>query len=367
MTVTLALAEAKQQWFWELADSIALTLLLLNVLVLVAVHARRLRQYTRGRRTKRFRTRVGRILDAVDPSATPRDPHWLRKQISEFDELERPIAATMLIERMRPASEQERRFALTTLREAGAIDRIVRGTKAWMPWRRALAIRTLGWIGADETLPVLVERLSDRNRQVRETAVRALGRIGDATAVPNLAPLFAAPGRVGSGVVYDALVAMGPEGETVFADGLRSEVESVRVAACFGIAALAEPAAARSVLEPLLDDGAAPVRAAAAESLGQVGGRVVPPALARAAQDEQSAVRSAAVGALGSFDDPQSVEIALAALGDADRDTVVHAGETLVRLARREASAAAAEQAIERAATEWPVRRAIVYASLGAV
>ena len=215
MTVTLGLAEAKQQWFWETADSIALTLLLLNVLVLVAVHARRLRQYTRKRRTKRFRARVGRILDALDPSSTVRDPHWLRKQIGEFDELERPIAATMLIERMKPASEQERRFALATLREAGAIERIVRGTKAWMPWRRALAIRTLGWIGADETLPVLVERLSDRNRQVRETAVRALGRIGDATAVQYLAPLFAAPGRVGSGVVYDALVAMGPDGEGV--------------------------------------------------------------------------------------------------------------------------------------------------------
>jgi hypothetical protein len=134
MTAMLGLAEAKQQWFWGLSDGIALALLFLNVVVLVAVLGRRLRQYTRGLRTRHVHARVERVLAALDPSATPRDPHWLRKQISEFDELERPIAATMLIERMRPASEDERRFALAALREAGAIERIVRSTKAMMPW-----------------------------------------------------------------------------------------------------------------------------------------------------------------------------------------------------------------------------------------
>jgi HEAT repeat protein len=216
-------------------------------------------------------------------------------------------------------------------------------------------------------VPVLVERLSDHSRQVRETAVRALGRIGDTAALPQLAALFGVPGRVGAGVVYDALVAMGPEAEPVFAEGLRSEIESVRVAACFGIAALAEPSTARSVLEPLLDDEAVPVRTAAAESLGQVGGRAVPPALARAARDGQQAVRSVAVGALGSYDDPQAVGLAFDALGSPDRDTAVRGGETLIRLARRDAAASAAVDALRRAEAEWPVRRAAVYASLEAV
>ena len=44
---------------------------------------------------------------------------WLRTQIGTFDELERPIAATMLIERMKPASEEERLQTLAVLREAG--------------------------------------------------------------------------------------------------------------------------------------------------------------------------------------------------------------------------------------------------------
>ena len=68
---------------------------------------------------------------------------------------------------------------LEVLREVGAVDLLVRSTASRMPWRRALAVRTLGWAGAEETMPLLIERIGDRSRYVREAAVRALGRIGD--------------------------------------------------------------------------------------------------------------------------------------------------------------------------------------------
>ena len=165
-----------------------------------------------------------------------------------------------------------------------------------------------------ETVPLLIERLSDRNRYVRESAVRALGRIGDPLALPSLAELFRSTGRVAAGVVYDALVAFGREAEPVFAGALGSEIASVRVASCFGVAALSEPDNARQLLEPLLRDGSAPVRSAAAESLGQVAGERLPEALAQATRDEQATVRSAATGALGSYDDPRGVELAVNAL-----------------------------------------------------
>jgi hypothetical protein len=185
-----------------------------------------MRQYFRTRRAKQFHARVEEILGELDPATRARDPHWPRTQIGEFDELKRPIAATMLIERLKPASEEERVHMLAVLREAGAVDSLARSTARGLPWRRALAIRTLGWIGAEETVPLLVERLSDRNRYVRESAVRALGRISDSLALPSLAELFRSPGRVGPGVVYDALVAFGPEAEPVFADALGSEIAS---------------------------------------------------------------------------------------------------------------------------------------------
>jgi HEAT repeat protein len=272
-----------------------------------------------------------------------------------------------LIERLRPASEEERRQILELLREVGAIDLLVGSTRRWMPWRRALAVRTLGWVGADETVPLLVERAaSDRSRGVRESAVRALGRIKDARALPLLGDLLRLPGRVGPGVVYDALVSLGHPAESTFAGALRSGAETVRVAACYGVAALAEPETVRRELEPLLRDPAPSVRAAAAESLGRAGGARLPQVLARATRDEFPAVRKAATVALGSYDDPYAVELALNALLDPDRDTAIRAGETLVRLSRRPVAATRAAQALAETAA-WPVERALIFDSLGAL
>ena len=256
---------------------------------------------------------------------------------------------------------------LEELREVGAVELLVDSTGSRIPWRRALAVRTLGWAGAKETVPLLIDRAGDRSRYVREAAVRALGRVGDPQALPLLGDLFRAPGRVASGVVFDALVSFGAAAAPTFAGALRSDHESVRVASCFGVAAVCDPEQARAELTPLVADPQSPVRAAAAEALGQVGGGVLPAALARASRDEVATVRVAAMRALGVYDDPQAVELAVNALLDPDRDTAVSAGESLVRLARRPATVAAAEEALARSARAWPVERALVMDSVGAV
>jgi hypothetical protein len=365
--LAVVVAVADQTWVRGFADAVALTLLVLNVTLLVGLHARRVRQYLRTRRAKRFHARLGEIFGQFDPATRTRDPQWLRTQVGTFDELEQQTAAIMLIQRMAPASEEERLRTLEVLRQAGAVDSLARSTRRWLPWRRALAIRALGSIGAEETVRCLIERLSDRNRYVRESSVRALGRIGDLHALPSLAELFRSPGRVGTGVVYDALVALGPEARSVFADALGSEVASVRIASCFGVAVLSEPERARRLLEPLLGDAAAPVRSAAAESLGQVAGGRLPDALAHATRDEQAAVRSAATGALGAYDDPRGVELAVRALVDPDRDTAVRAGESLVRLSRAPLAGESARSALQGEDAGWPVERALTLSSLGVV
>jgi hypothetical protein len=369
MTVLLGVAGAKDPWVWGFTGVAALTLLWLNVLLLVGVHARRMRQAVRTRREKRFRAQVEEVLDELDPrSASGRDPHWLREQLAHFNELERPIAAVMLIERVAPATAEERADTLQALRQAGAIDVMLKGLRRRMPWRRALTIRTLGWVGADEAVQALIfQGLADRNRCVRESTVRALGRIGDVRALTPLGALFRAPGRTGPGIVYDALMSFGRAAEPVFAGALRSDVESVRVASCFGIAAVADPETARPLIVPLLTDPSAHVRAAASGSLGQLGGELLPDGLARASRDEQATVRSIATGALGSFDDPRAVELALNALLDPDRDTAIRAGEALVRLSRLRTAGPAADAALARTGDSWPVVRARTFASLGVV
>ena len=367
MTLPLLFAEPSSPWFWESLAGIALVLLLLNVLLIVLVHGRRIRQYVRGGRERRFQARVEEVLARLDAEPGWRDLVWLRWQLGGFDELERPLAAVALIERLRPAAPEERAQMLEVLREGGGVDLLTRSARSRIPWRRALAIRTLGWAGAEEAVPMLIGRIDDHSRYVREAAVRALGRIGDPQALPLLGQLFRAPGRVASGVVYDALLSFGSPAAPTFAGALRSDHESVRVASCYGVAAVCEPEQARAELAPLLADPEATVRAAAAEALGQVGGPLLPAGLAQASRDETPTVRVAATRALAVYDDPQVVELALNALLDPDRDTAVAAGESLVRLSRRPATRAAAERALARSTQAWPVERALVMDSVGAV
>ena len=367
MTVPLFSAEPSSPLLWEVMLAVTLALVALNVLLIVLVHGRRIRQSLRGQRERRFQARLEEVMARLDARTSFSDRAWLRWQLANFDELERPLAAVALIERLRPASAEERLQLVEVLREVGAVDLLVHSTRSRIPWRRALAIRTLGWAGADETVSVVTGRVGDRSHYVREAAVRALGRLGDLQVVPMLGELFRAPGRVSPGVVYDALAAFGSAAEPTFAGALRSELESVRVASCFGIAAVSEPEHARAELTALLADPEAPVRAAAAEALGRVGGGVVPAALARASRDAVAIVRVAATRALSVYDDPQAVELAVNALLDPDRDTAVSAGESLVRLARRPATAVAAKDALARSAHAWPVERAVVMGSVGAV
>jgi HEAT repeat protein len=362
----LAVAEpGKQPWFWAAADVVIGILLVLNLLLFVVVHARRVRESSREHRRKVFRTTVEQLLADRAPGASL-DSASVRRQLRNFNELERPLAASVLIERLRVVPPGDRARTLEWLREVGAIDVLFRSLRRWAPWRRALAIKVLGLAGAGEAVPALIDRLSDRSRYVREAAVRALGRIGDTRALPALEQLFVEPGRVSAGIVYEALLAFGPAAEQVFSEGLHLPDEHVRVPSVFGVGSVVHVAAARARLEPMLGDESAAVRAAAAEMLGRIAGGEVTEELARASRDEEQSVRRAAVSALASYDDPAAVRLALSALDDPDRDTALRAGETLVRLSRLSGVGPSATTAV--AATKgWPIERARVLASLGVV
>ncbi len=360
----LASTVAKEPWFWGAATAIVAVLLLANVALFLVVYARRMREVGRARRAARFEQECEQMLEEL--TAGPQDLDGLRARIRRLDELERPIAATMLLERLGPASAAERAAVLDAIRETGAIDLLLRSLRRRAPWRRALAARTLGQVGANEAVPALTERLSDHSRYVREAAVRALGRIGDERGLPPLADLFLNPGRAGAGIVYEALLALGDASVPVFRDGLTSAQESVRLTACFGIAAAVEPEAARPELEPMLADPAGEVRAAACETLGRIPGAPVPDALVQATRDHVPSVRRAAVSALGSYDDPRSLPFLLAALDDPERDVALRAGESLVRLGRLPATGGQARAAMDETEA-WPLETALVLDSLGAM
>lgn len=86
MAVVAAVAEAKQPWFWAIADAVALVLLVANLLLLFSVHLLRVRQHIRRGRERLFRQRIQAVLAELDPAREP-DAAWLRSQLSGFNEL----------------------------------------------------------------------------------------------------------------------------------------------------------------------------------------------------------------------------------------------------------------------------------------
>jgi HEAT repeat protein len=358
----LALTQA-QEIFWRSAGAIALVLLVANVTVLVAVHVGRLARARLRRREARCRVRLEALLAELERGPDAAGLARLRREVARLDRLERAVAGELLVERLEAASDAERARVAAGLRAIGALDVMLHATTRRVPWRRALAIRTLGWTGAAEGVPTLIERLSDRNRYVRECAVRALGRTGDPRALAPLGELFRSPGSVGGGVVYDALVAFGAAAERIFAGGLRSDDEAVRIASCFGVAAAADAAYARELLDPLVTDPSPRVRGAAVESLGQIGGAALPDGLARASRDEEPTVRTAGAVALGAFDDPRSVDLLSNMLLDPDRDTVIRAGESLVLLTRLPSAGPAASLRLHHQLHPSRPRTRIAYAA----
>src|SRR5580765_3362646 len=129
-------AQPSSPWVWESVLSITLVLVALNVMLVVLVHGRRIRQSLRRGRERRFQAQLEEVTAKLDHPTNLRDRLWLRWQLAGFDELERPLVAVALIERLRPASVEDRREVLTTLREVGAVELLVASTRSRVPWRR---------------------------------------------------------------------------------------------------------------------------------------------------------------------------------------------------------------------------------------
>jgi HEAT repeat protein len=325
---------------------IFLVLLLANVILFFVIVGLREHWVFYERRRAKIRERIGpvihRLVEGRDREDTTAE---LKRLVASLDRTGRPVAAWLLRERTRTADAETRDRVREILDECGAIELAEQGTRRWMPWRRALACEMLGTIGADRSVPVLVERLADKRSEVRAAAVRALGTIGSPAAAPALTNVFLERTAVPTGVAYDALRGLGPAGADAFSQGLERSDPTVRVASCFGIAALADgdgDAAVARLARTAADDDNIRVRTAATKALGVIGGTTPPSVLVQAAGDGELRIRRAAVVALGSFDDAESVRTLAETVGDADREIALSSAESLFVLRDSPRASAAA-------------------------
>jgi HEAT repeat protein len=184
---------------------------------------------------------------------------------------------------------------------------------------RESAVEALGRIGDAEAVPGLLEALHDADADVRWAAAAALERIGDAAAVPGL---LEALHDADADVRWAAAAALERIGDAAAVPGLlaalRDANAGVRRAAAEMLGQIGDAAAVPGLLHALRD-AEARVRKAAAKALGQIGDATAVPGLLHALGDTAWLVRAAAAEALGRIGAP-AVPGLLQALGDADAD-----------------------------------------------
>jgi hypothetical protein len=333
-----------------------LVLLAANLVLFILLVALREHWVLYERRRAPIRERlepvIERLVEGRDREETTAE---LKRIVAGLGRTSRPVAAWLLRDLTRGADEKTRARVREVLEECGAIDAAEEGTRRWMPWRRALACEILGMIGAERSVPVLIDRLGDDRLEVRIAAARALGAIGAPQAGSALTSVFLERRAVPTGVAYDALRQLGSPGAEAFSRGLEGGDPTVRVASCFGLAATAGGETAVTALTRVVEhDENVRVRTAATHALGVIGGGTPPAALLRAARDPELHVRREAVAALASFDDPESVQALAESLGDPDREIALRSASSVLLLGDSPRAGAAARAALD-ASRAWSV------------
>jgi len=158
--------------------------------------------------------------------------------------------------------------------------------------------RILGHIGDLSTIPQLIETLRDEASDVRKSAAEALGYLGDNRAVPALCHLLQDPQEHVRRTATESLGQIGdPSAVQELIATLEDESESVRVVAVWSLGQLRDEAAFTPLVE-LLRHQEQQLRQAAAEVLKEIADASIEPALKELLQDEHNEIRRTAARVL---------------------------------------------------------------------
>ncbi len=298
--------------------AIAIALALLGVFTTV-LNVRR--KWINARTEKRFAVLRPALLAALDgdPEVKVR---WKGRQLSTFVAL-----ALRLLPTLRGADRQR----LTEMLEsAGVVDAALRDLHARSAVRRARAADLLGVASVGRSVSALVKLLDDPDGDVRRTAARALGLIGDVAAVRPLLATIDGRRSVPLNTITMALMRMGPDALEPLIEGLSTGSTGIRAlcAEMLGVrgsvAALPQLTASLGPREPL------ELRIRAARALGRIGAPSSADALVEVTRaGEHVALRAVATRALGHIGGDRTVSVLRDALDSPEHVVASNAARAL--------------------------------------
>jgi hypothetical protein len=302
-----------------------------SALFVLALLARRLRLASLERRRVRLLAQLRPAAIGLVEGEDPQPPDLTTSEAEVFAELLSRYARSLR------GPEHDRIAAY--FESTGAVDAQLRRLHSLLSWRRGAAAFALGDMGAARAAPELLRTLEDDNRDVRNAAVRSLGRLRSVEAIeplvaagvarrvphavtnaalfeigPTVAPsLRELAGHPDPEMRADAIELLGLLGDAGDAGALLRRLqdpsERVREASADALGRLGA-ADARDALIEALHDGVPSVRAAGARALGQLGGDRAAAALLTVAREAGFGPAGAAARALARIDPQLAIEAA---------------------------------------------------------
>jgi HEAT repeat protein len=229
---------------------------------------------------------------------------------------------------------RDRQVLQEVLVARGVVDRAADDLGSRAAWRRGRAAMLLGAAGSTRHTHDLITLLADRSPDVRSAAARAIGKAGDAMAVPHLLAALTAVRPLPSGIVGMALLDLGTPALAALRTALEPGPAPARALAA-GLLGHHGDLPSTPALTALLDeaDAAVEVRLAAAEALGRIGAPQAGASLSRVtvlASDHT--LRRTAAEALGRIGDPAGASALVAGMTAADLDVRTACADALAAI-----------------------------------
>jgi HEAT repeat protein len=240
--------------------------------------------------------------------------------------------------------EEHRQRAIQMFERLGYVRFYRHQLKAEEPGKRFQASLRLGQMRSPRAVPFLVQALDDRDGNVRQGVVRALGMIRDPKAVRALVgqiPQY----RIASShhslsrqVLKESLIAQGEPAISMLVPLLSDSSDAVRVLVTETLAEIPS----RETLECLikcLNDSNPEVRSRAARGLGRIGHPIAVKSLLELLSDPFWYVRLQAVKGLGRFASPRAISGLCTCLEDSHWQVRMAAAHALVAVGMEAVSA----------------------------